>query len=64
MIIPTIASLSEDAMSAVPQALRQGAYALGANQMQTTLRVVVPGRHLRHRRGRRARASRAPSARR
>jgi phosphate transport system permease protein len=42
MIIPTIASLSEDAMSAVPQSLRQGSFALGANRMRTTLRVVVP----------------------
>lgn len=42
MIIPTIASLSEDAMSAVPLAMRQGSYALGANRMQTTLRVVFP----------------------
>lgn len=42
MIIPTIASLSEDAMSAVPLALRQGSFAMGANRMQTTLRVVFP----------------------
>ena len=42
MIIPTIASLSEDALTAVPQALRQGSLALGANQMRTTLRVVFP----------------------
>lgn len=42
MIIPTIASLAEDAMSAVPQAMRQGSLALGANRMQTTLRVVFP----------------------
>ena len=42
MIIPTVASLSEDAMSAVPMALRQGSYALGANKMRTTLRVVFP----------------------
>jgi len=42
MIIPTVASLSEDAMSAVPQSLRQGSLAMGANRMQTTLRVVVP----------------------
>lgn len=42
MIIPTVASLSEDAMSAVPVALRQGSAALGANRMQTTLRVVFP----------------------
>ena len=42
MIVPTIASLSEDAMSAGPQALRQGSYALGANRRVTTLRVVFP----------------------
>ncbi|WP_024285711.1 phosphate ABC transporter permease subunit PstC [Cellulomonas sp. KRMCY2] len=42
MIIPTVASLSEDAMSAVPDSLRQGSLALGANRMRTTLRVVVP----------------------
>ncbi len=42
MIIPTVASLSEDAMSAVPQSLRQGSYALGSNKMRTTLRVVFP----------------------
>jgi phosphate transport system permease protein len=42
MVIPTIASLSEDALSAVPQALRQGSLAMGANRMQTTLRVVFP----------------------
>lgn len=42
MIIPTIASLSEDAFSAVPMALRQGSLAMGANRMQTTLRVVLP----------------------
>ena len=42
MIIPTIASISEDAMSAVPMAMRQGSAALGANKMQTTIRVVFP----------------------
>ena len=42
MIIPTIASLSEDALSSVPLAMRQGSMALGANKMQTTLRVVFP----------------------
>jgi phosphate ABC transporter permease protein PstC len=41
-IIPTIASLSEDAMSAVPDSLRQGSAALGANKMTTTLKVVFP----------------------
>ncbi len=42
MIIPTIASLSEDALSSVPLAMRQGSMALGANKMQTTIRVVFP----------------------
>ena len=42
MIIPTIASLSEDAMSAVPGGLRDGAYALGATKRQVALRVVIP----------------------
>ena len=42
MVIPTIASLAEDALSAVPQAMRQGSLAMGANRMQTTLRVVLP----------------------
>lgn len=42
MIIPTIASLAEDALTAVPLALRQGSFAMGANRMQTTLRVVMP----------------------
>lgn len=42
MIVPTVASISEDAMSAVPSILRQGSYALGANKMRTTLRVVFP----------------------
>ena len=42
MILPTVASLSEDAFTAVPQALRQGSLAMGANRMQTTVRVVLP----------------------
>jgi phosphate transport system permease protein len=42
MILPTVASLSEDAMSAVPQGLRQGAFALGGTRMQVSTRVVVP----------------------
>ena len=42
MIIPTVASLSEDAMSAVPQSLRDGAFALGSTKMTVALRVVVP----------------------
>jgi phosphate ABC transporter permease protein PstC len=42
MIVPTVASLSEDAMSAVPDSMRQGSAALGANRMQTSVRVVFP----------------------
>lgn len=42
MVVPTIASLAEDALSAVPHAMRQGSLAMGANKMQTTLRVVFP----------------------
>lgn len=42
MIIPYVSSLSEDAMRAVPTILREGSYALGANQVQTAFRVVFP----------------------
>jgi phosphate transport system permease protein len=42
MIIPTVASLSEDAMSAVPNSLRDGAYALGSGKRTVSVRVVVP----------------------
>jgi phosphate transport system permease protein len=42
MIIPYVASLSEDAMRAVPMALREGSYAMGATRLQTALRVVMP----------------------
>lgn len=42
MIIPMIASLSEDAMSAVPNAMREGAYALGATKLEVSLKVVFP----------------------
>ncbi|MFQ5536289.1 MAG: phosphate ABC transporter permease subunit PstC [Gemmatimonadota bacterium] len=43
MIIPTVSSLSEDALQAVPRALREGAYGLGATKLEVTTRVVVPG---------------------
>ena len=42
MLIPTVASLSEDAMAAVPRALRYGAYALGSTKLQVATRIVVP----------------------
>jgi phosphate transport system permease protein len=42
MIVPMVASLSEDAMLAVPQSFRHGAYALGAKKHEVTLKIVVP----------------------
>ena len=42
MILPYIASLSEDAMRAVPQALRDGSLAIGATRFETATRVVLP----------------------
>ena len=42
MILPTVASLSEDALTAVPSALRDGALALGGTKLQVTIRVVIP----------------------
>jgi len=42
MIIPTVASISEDAIHAVPRSLREGAYALGATKRETATQVVVP----------------------
>jgi phosphate transport system permease protein len=42
MIIPMVSSLSEDAMSAVPRVLREGAYALGATRYEVATRTVVP----------------------
>src|SRR5215204_6216989 len=42
LVVPTIATLVEDAMSAVPQSLREGSAGLGANKVQTALRVVFP----------------------
>jgi phosphate ABC transporter, permease protein PstC len=42
MILPLVASMSEDALSAVPRALREGAYGLGATRLETSLRIVVP----------------------
>ena len=42
MIVPIIASISEDAMSAVPRGLREGAYAMGATKAKVATRVVFP----------------------
>jgi len=42
MIMPLVTSMSEDALSAVPRALREGAYGLGATKLETAIQVVVP----------------------
>jgi phosphate transport system permease protein len=42
MIIPTVASVSEDAIYAVPRSLREGAYALGATRREVATRIVIP----------------------
>ncbi|MCS6907129.1 MAG: phosphate ABC transporter permease subunit PstC [Anaerolineales bacterium] len=42
MILPTVASVSEDALSAVPRSLREAAYALGATKAEVATQVVVP----------------------
>ncbi|MDP8901088.1 MAG: phosphate ABC transporter permease subunit PstC [Actinomycetota bacterium] len=42
MIIPTVASVSEDAIYAVPRSLREGAYALGATRRETATKIVLP----------------------
>jgi phosphate transport system permease protein len=42
LVLPTIASVAEDAMSSVPQSLREGAFGLGASRLQVSLRVVFP----------------------
>jgi phosphate transport system permease protein len=42
MLLPTVASISEDSMAAVPQDLRDGAYALGSTRVQVATRIVVP----------------------
>jgi phosphate transport system permease protein len=42
LVLPTIASVAEDAMSAVPYSLREGAFGLGASKLQVSLRIVFP----------------------
>lgn len=42
LIIPLVSSLSEDALHAVPDALRQAAYGLGATKLETSLKIVLP----------------------
>lgn len=42
MILPLVSSLCEDALSAVPRALREGAYGLGATKTEVTIKIVLP----------------------
>jgi phosphate transport system permease protein len=42
LVLPTIASVAEDAMTSVPASLREGAFGLGASKLQVSLRVVFP----------------------
>jgi phosphate transport system permease protein len=42
MILPTVASISEDALSAVPRSLREAAFGLGATRFEVATRIVVP----------------------
>jgi len=42
LILPLIASMSEDALSAVPRSLKEAAFALGATKLETSLTIVVP----------------------
>src|SRR5918996_354162 len=42
LVLPTIASVAEDAMTAVPASLREGAFGLGASKLQVSIRVVFP----------------------
>jgi phosphate transport system permease protein len=42
LVLPTIASVAEDAMTAVPASLREGAFGLGASKLQVSLRIVFP----------------------
>ncbi len=42
MILPTVSSMSEDALSAVPHSLREAAYGLGATRLETSIQVILP----------------------
>ncbi len=43
MAVPTIASISEDALHAVPRELKEASYALGATRWETVVRILIPG---------------------
>jgi phosphate transport system permease protein len=42
LIVPLVASMTEDALHAVPRALREGAFGLGATKLETSVRIVLP----------------------
>ena len=42
LVIPLVSSMSEDALNAVPNSLRQASYALGATRLETAVRIVLP----------------------
>jgi phosphate transport system permease protein len=42
LVLPTVASIAEDALTAVPMSLREGAFGLGASRLTTSLRIVMP----------------------
>jgi len=45
LIIPLVSSMSEDALSAVPRALREASYGLGATKLETAIKVILPARY-------------------
>ena len=49
MLIPFVSSLSDDIINAVPQALRDGSYGLGATKSETIRQVILPAASARHR---------------
>jgi phosphate transport system permease protein len=46
MIVPTIATLTEDALDSIPMGIREASFAMGANQWQTIYKVVLPAAKL------------------
>ncbi len=43
LILPLVASMCEDALSAVPATLREASFAMGATKLETSVKIVVPG---------------------
>ncbi|MFR3451365.1 MAG: PstC family ABC transporter permease [Collinsella sp.] len=55
MIVPTITTLTIDALNSIPMGIREASFAMGATKWQTIYKVVLPAAQVRHRRCRRAR---------